>query len=84
MELLSLVGGPNFYRIVGGESLIVNGAPSVVFNALIPSFDVAILRLVELHINSILALGSLDSHVISWGESVYVNDTSVRENLVVD
>lgn len=88
MEFFLFLFSIHFYLIVGGQRLIRDWTPAVVLCTTVPSIFIvnfiSHFRFVEHDIDSIFAGFFFDFDVVSWGESVDVDDTAVGEDFIID
>ena len=84
MELLRLFIRLEFHSVAGGQNFVRYGAPTVTFDPLIPTIMVIVFRLVILYVDLFLSNFFLNFTVVSWSESIDINDATMGEDLVID
>ena len=84
MELLRLLIRLEFHSIARCQNFVRYGAPTVTLDPLIPAVMVIVIGLVILYVDLFLSNFFLNLIVVSWSESVDINDATVGENLVID
>ena len=84
MERFGLVGGVDFYLVVGRQDLVVDRAPPIVLYTLIPALVGITWLLIELNIDGSLFLLFLYRIVVSGRERIDIHDRAVDEYLVID
>ena len=84
VERFGLVGGVDFYLVVGRQDLVVDRAPPIVLYTLIPALVGITWLLIELNIDGSLFLLFLYRIVVSGRERIDIHDRAVDEYLVID
>jgi len=84
VKWLRFITGLNLDLIEGCENLVVDWAPPIVFNSLVPAFVLVTFIFVDTDVNRGLFLIFLHLLIVSGSECIYIHYGTVNENLVID
>lgn len=85
MEFLGLLGRVNLNLVERSQDFVTDGAPSIVFVPAVPSVSITVIFwLVKFDIDAGFAFILLQLHVIAGRKRIYVYNTAMTKNLVVN